>query len=111
MELDVDTFLTTVYCIVDELYQRHYAPHKPRRPGPRPEMSDSEVLTVTILAQWQQDRSERAFLKYAGRHWRGYFLRSGQSYGGSITPPPDAAGDGARAWATCSAGARSAAAG
>ncbi len=23
MELDVDTFLTTVYCIVDELYQRH----------------------------------------------------------------------------------------
>jgi hypothetical protein len=75
MELDVTTFLTTVYCIVDDLYQEHFAPDKPRRPGKRPEMSDSEVLTVTILAQWQQDRSERAFLAYACRHWRSYFPR------------------------------------
>ena len=75
MHLDVDTVLTTVYCIVDDLYRRHYAPHKPRRPGPRPALSDSEVLTVTLLAQWQPDRSERAFLAYAGRHWRPYFPR------------------------------------
>jgi hypothetical protein len=75
MDIDVDTFLTTVYCVVDDLYQTHYAGHKPVRRGGGPQMSDSEVLTVVILAQWQQDRSERAFLRYAGAHWRGYFPR------------------------------------
>ena len=64
MPIDLDTFLTTVYCIVDELYHQHFAAHKPRRPGKRPELSDSEVLTLAILAQWQQDRSERDFGVY-----------------------------------------------
>lgn len=73
MELDLDTFLVTVYCIVDDLYHAHYAPIKPRRRGQRPGLSDSEVLTLTLLAQWQGRRSERAFLRYASRHWRAYF--------------------------------------
>jgi hypothetical protein len=75
MEIDLDTFLTTVYCMVDELYQERFAPRKPHRPGKKPDLSDSEVLTLTILAQWQQDRSERAFGAYAAQHWRSYFPR------------------------------------
>lgn len=31
--LDVDTFLVTVYCIVDDLYAERYAAQKPRRRG------------------------------------------------------------------------------
>jgi hypothetical protein len=73
--LDLDTFLTTVYCVVDDLYCAQYAPHKPARPGPRPELSDSEVLTLALLAQWQPRRSERAFLAHAVAHWRAYFPR------------------------------------
>jgi hypothetical protein len=73
MELDLDTFLTTVYCQVDDLYRAQVAPHKPVRPGRRPVLSDSEVLTLLVVGQWQQDRSERAFLRYARTHWRGYF--------------------------------------
>jgi hypothetical protein len=73
MELDVDTFLTTVYCIVDELYEAEFAAAKPVRPGPAPRLSDSEVLTLLLLGQWQGDRKERAFLRYARQHWRGYF--------------------------------------
>jgi hypothetical protein len=75
MTIDLDTFLTTVYCIIADMYQQHYAAHKPRRPGQRPELSDEEVLTLTVLAQWQGERSERAFGRYAVRHWRGYFPR------------------------------------
>ena len=75
MDLDVTTFLTTVSCIVDDLYQAHVAPPKPRRPGPPPQMSDSEVLTLTLLAHWHPDRSERAFLQYVHRHWRRSFPR------------------------------------
>src|SRR5574341_201288 len=75
MELDLDTFLVTVYCLVDDLYQAQFARHKPRRPGKRPQLSDSEVLTLMLLAQWHPRRSERAFVRYAAKHWRGYFPR------------------------------------
>ena len=75
MELDLPTFLVTVYSLVDDLYQVHLAPHKPGRRGAVPRLSDSEVLTLTLLAQWQQDRSERAFLRTAARQWRGYVPR------------------------------------
>ena len=73
MELDADTVLTAVYCVVDDLYRATLAEGKPVRRGPKPRLSDSEVLTLAVLAQWQPDRSERAFVRYAVRHWRSSF--------------------------------------
>jgi len=75
MELDLDTFLVTVYCIVDDWYKEQVAPERPTRRGPKPELSDSEVLCLAVLAQWQARRSERAFLRSAAQHWRAYFPR------------------------------------
>jgi hypothetical protein len=75
MELDLDTFLTAVYCVVDDLYRAEFAPSKPVRRGHKPELSDSEVLTLTALAQWQRGRSERKVVAYAAAHWRAYFPR------------------------------------
>jgi hypothetical protein len=74
MTLDLDTFLVALYTIIDDLYQTQVAPQLPRRPGKRPELSDSEVLTLTVCAQWLR-RSERAFVRYARAHWRAYFPR------------------------------------
>ncbi len=73
MQLDLDTFLVTVYTIVDELYQTRFAPHKPKRRGCKPALADSEVLTLALLAQWEPHRSETAFIDYAVQHWRSYF--------------------------------------
>lgn len=73
MEMDADTFLTAVYCLVDDLYQAQYAAHKPRRPGRKAVMSDSEVLTLVILEQWRPDRKERGFLRWVRTHWHAYF--------------------------------------
>jgi hypothetical protein len=75
MEIDLDTFLTVVYCIVSDLYQQSFARHKPPRRGKRAELSDDEVLTLMILAQWQSNRSERDFLQYVRKHWLRYFPR------------------------------------
>lgn len=75
MSLDTDTLLTAVYCILDDLYRLHAAPHKPVRPGAAPCMSDSEVLTLAVLAQWHPLRQETRVLRYARRHWRAYFPR------------------------------------
>lgn len=73
MERDLDTFLTVVYCTIDELYQAQFAAAKPSRPGKVPALSDSEVLTLLLLAQWHPSRSERWVGRYAAAHWRAYF--------------------------------------
>jgi hypothetical protein len=75
MEIDLATFLTALYCVVDDLYRAEFAPAKPVRPGHRPELSDSEVVTLALLFQWQFAGGERQFLSYAVAHWRGYFPR------------------------------------
>lgn len=74
MTLDLDTFLVALYTMVDDLYWARYAHLKPSRPGKRPELSDSEVLTLALCAQWFGP-SERAFIRYVKEHWRGYFPR------------------------------------
>jgi hypothetical protein len=73
--LDPATLVTALYCTIDDLHREHFAHRKPVRPGRRPELSDSEVLTLMVLAQWRTDRSERAFLAYATTHLRAYFPR------------------------------------
>jgi len=73
--LDSDTLVTALYCIIDDLYRERFAALKPARPGRRPELSDSEVVTLVVLAQWRGDRSERAFLRHAATHLRSYFPR------------------------------------
>jgi hypothetical protein len=75
MELDPDTVLTAVYVTVDDAYRAQFLADKPVRRGPKPALSDSEVLTLAILAQWQTSHSERAFLRYAQAHWQAYFPR------------------------------------
>ena len=74
MEIDLDTFLVTVYTVVDDLYQAQFAAQKDPR-GCQGRLSDSEVLSLTVLAQWHPSRSERAFLRFVRRYWREYFPR------------------------------------
>lgn len=49
MDINSDTFLTTVYATVDDFCAQHLPPV---HPGPKPKMSDSEVLTVQLLKAW-----------------------------------------------------------
>ncbi len=60
--LDVDTFLTTLYVMVDDFC--HSQPPK-RNPGPEASLSESEVITLAIFARWNRFASERDFYRYA----------------------------------------------
>jgi hypothetical protein len=68
--LDVDTFLTTLYVMVDDFRQSR--PPK-RRPGPDASLSDSEVITLAIFARWSRFSSERDFHRYASGHLKDAF--------------------------------------
>ena len=75
-EIDLATFLTVVYCVVDDLYKAQFGPLKPARPGRKVEMSDSEVVTLALLGQWGLFlHSERGFVEFVRRKWRSFFPR------------------------------------
>jgi hypothetical protein len=74
--VDVDTFLTTLYVLVDEECKAHpmAPPLKPEAHQGRPaRLSESEVVTLALFGQWALFRSERAFYRYAERHLRPAF--------------------------------------
>src|ERR687889_546898 len=60
--VDVDTFLTTLYVMVDDFCQSR--PPR-RRPGPDASLSESEIITLAIFARWSRFNSERDFYRYA----------------------------------------------
>jgi len=69
--LDVDTFLTALYVIIDDFCQSHCSQH--RRPGPEASLSESEVITLSVFARWSRFASERDFYRYAESHLRSAF--------------------------------------
>jgi hypothetical protein len=66
--VDVDTFLTTLYVMVDDFCMLALPPEL--HPGPQAALSRSEVVTLALFGQWQGFGSERGFDRYAQRHLR-----------------------------------------
>ena len=76
MALDLETFLTVLYVLTDDLYKRYVAPKMPNSGGPEAKLSDSEVLCLGLAAQWRRGvpwQSERGFVRYALAHLRHLF--------------------------------------
>ena len=70
--MDLDSFLVSLYVQIDDWWKlnRSLEPPKTARPAL---LTDSEVLTLAILAQWPRFRSERDFWRFASSHLRSYF--------------------------------------
>jgi hypothetical protein len=67
--VDSDTFLTTLYVMMDDFCKFHLPPeHRCGAPASR---TRSEVLPLTLFGQWQRFPNERGFYHYAQRHLRG----------------------------------------
>ena len=70
--VDIDTFLTTLYVMVDDFCQS-FLPKGKHVPGPPASLQCSEVITLALFGQWVQFPSERAFYRYAEHHLRAAF--------------------------------------
>ena len=64
--VDVDTFLTILYVMVDDFC--HSRPQNQQHPGPDASLSPSEVVTLAIFSRWSRFSSERDFWRYATDH-------------------------------------------
>ncbi len=58
--MDQDTFLTTLYVMIDDFCQSEGFQEKPR-PGPPASLCCSEVVTLAVFGKWAQFPSERVF--------------------------------------------------
>jgi hypothetical protein len=67
----VDTFLTTLYVMIDDFCNASLAAEA--YPGPHAALSRREVLTLAIVGQWQGFGSERGFYRHAQHHLRPAF--------------------------------------
>jgi hypothetical protein len=70
--LDLDSFLVSLYVLVDDWWKAACSSDTPK-PGRPALLADSEVLTLAILSQWPRFRSERDFWRFASSHLREYF--------------------------------------
>src|SRR5918993_235237 len=70
--MDLDSFLVSLYVQIEDWWKlnRSLEPPKIGRPAL---ISDPEVLTLAILAQWPRFRSERDFWRFAWAHLREHF--------------------------------------
>lgn len=69
--LDPDTFLTTLYVLVDDCCKA--LPAATRGPGRPAALTRSEVVTLALFSQWARFTSERDFARYAASRLRGAF--------------------------------------
>ncbi len=70
MDVDLDTFLTTVYVAI-AAWCATEPPASPH-PGPHPKLSDAEVLTLMVVGTFR-GHSERALLRWADTVLRPWF--------------------------------------
>lgn len=63
MNMPTETFLTTLYTIVDDWYQAHAPRLLAGKAGAKPLFSDSEVMTLSLAQHWLGVEEERQFLR------------------------------------------------
>jgi len=71
--MDLDSFLVSLYVLVDEWWRERHPPSARNKPGRPALLCESEVITLAILSQWPRFRSERDFWRFASAHLRSYF--------------------------------------
>ena len=72
--MDLDSFLVSLYVLVDDWWQEHHPSSARKKPGRPVLLSDPEVITLAILAQWPPFRSERDFWRFSQAHLRPYYF-------------------------------------
>ena len=69
--MDLDSLIIAVFCLVDDALRR--APSHLRQRGPRPRLSDAEVLTVEVVGEHLGLDRDAGLFSYFRRHYGHFF--------------------------------------
>ena len=70
--MDLGSFLVSLYVLVDDRRKLYRGSERPKIGRPAL-LTDSEVITLAILARWPRFRSGRDSWRFASSHLRPYF--------------------------------------
>jgi hypothetical protein len=74
--MDIETFMTTLYVVVDDWYKAELEAEIVKHAGAEPRLSDSEVLTIGLAGRWKVGvpwQSERGMVRWMQEQGRGLF--------------------------------------
>lgn len=71
--MDRDTFIITVYCLVDDEFNKLSAVYRVRHTGFTPDLSDAEVITMEICGEYFKQQTDKDLFDYFAQHYRHFF--------------------------------------
>ena len=71
--MPLEDFIITVFCCVEQMWQKSLLPSRLRQRGFAPKLSDSEVLTMEIVGEFLGFDSDQQIWKYFRCHWKFWF--------------------------------------
>ena len=71
--MDLDTFIITVFCWVDEMLKKFFPHQRLRQRGPEPTLADSEVCTIEIVGEYLGLDQDKKIYRYFRRHYGHFF--------------------------------------
>jgi hypothetical protein len=71
--MDLDNFIITVFCWIDEAIPRVIGGQRLRQRGPDPTFCDSEVLTMEVVGEYLGLEQESRLFAYFRRHYAHFF--------------------------------------
>ena len=73
--MDLESFLTAVYCLIDDALTPMLAAQKLRQRGPAPTLSDSEVLAIAVAGEFLGLATDQALYRHFRRYHAALFPR------------------------------------
>jgi hypothetical protein len=70
--VDLDTFIVTIYCAIDDALTTVLSGNRLRQRGPMPVLADSEVLATEIVDEFL-GIDDAGLYRYFRRHWEHFF--------------------------------------
>jgi len=71
--MDLDDFIITAFCMIDDAMKQLFADIRLRQRGPAPALSDSETLTMEIVGEYLSLNQDKAIYDYFRRHYSHFF--------------------------------------
>src|SRR5712692_4316888 len=71
-QANLEMVFTITYTLTDDVYKEIVPPAVENRPGPEPHLSDSEVITISLVGEMVLD-SETAWVHFVQKNYRPLF--------------------------------------
>jgi Transposase DDE domain len=71
--VDLDTFIVTIYCLIDDLFEEVLQGSTLRSRGPKPTLDDREVLTIEVVGEFLSIDTDKGIFSFFAGHYAEWF--------------------------------------